>query len=110
MPPLGHAATGELNVALVEGRVELEQEKRLFEIEETSHDQLTLAASGPAGRHHDGIVERIVDASHRHRWTTQVIRRASPRARQGDECGRVNGGGISRQHRGGGGAHATETI
>jgi hypothetical protein len=43
VPALGHPPSRELDIALVERRLELQQEHALFEIEDLGHEQITLA-------------------------------------------------------------------
>jgi hypothetical protein len=44
MPALGHPATCELHRALIKRWFQLEEEKRLFDVEDPWHDSFTLAA------------------------------------------------------------------
>jgi hypothetical protein len=43
MPDLRQAPPRELNVALVERRVELQEEQRLLDVEHSRHEQPTIA-------------------------------------------------------------------
>jgi len=45
MPALGHPPPRELNRALIEGRLELQQQEGLFDVENACHDPVTLARS-----------------------------------------------------------------
>jgi hypothetical protein len=61
VPALGHPPTGELDLALVERRLELEEEQRLFEIEDPGHEGQTLAPPArPASAHRDRDHRNIV--------------------------------------------------
>ena len=50
MPDLGQPPARELDVALVERRIDLQQEDRLFDIQHLCHDLFTVAGVGPAAR------------------------------------------------------------
>ncbi len=44
VPALGHLTPSQLNRALIEGRLQLQQEQRLFDVQDPRHDSFTLAA------------------------------------------------------------------
>jgi hypothetical protein len=44
VPALGHPAAGKLHATLIKRRIQLEEEHRLFDIEDPWHDSLTVAA------------------------------------------------------------------
>ena len=50
MPALGHPAARELHGALVERRLELQEKKCLFDVEDPWHDSFTLATWPRVGR------------------------------------------------------------
>jgi hypothetical protein len=45
MPALGHAATRQLDGALIEWRLELEEQKSSFDVQDAWHDTSTLASA-----------------------------------------------------------------
>jgi hypothetical protein len=58
VPDLGQPAARELNVALVEGRLDLQEEERLLDVEHCGHEHPTIAPSGPTGRGPGAAVHR----------------------------------------------------
>ena len=46
VPALGEPAAGELDVALVERRLDLQEEHGLFDVQHLRHDPLTVPSSG----------------------------------------------------------------
>ena len=68
VPALGHPPAGQLDGALIERRLELQQEEGLFDVEDASHDPVTLASAERSGP---------IDASWRlpigRRWQLQQI-------------------------------------
>jgi hypothetical protein len=43
MPALGHPPPCQLNIALLERRLQLEEEQSLFDVEDPNHEMTTLA-------------------------------------------------------------------
>jgi hypothetical protein len=47
VPALGHPAAGELDAALVEGGLELQEEDGLLDVEDLGHERFTVAGMEP---------------------------------------------------------------
>jgi hypothetical protein len=47
VPALGHPAAGELDAALVEGGLELQEEDGLLDVEDLGHERFTVAGMAP---------------------------------------------------------------
>ena len=75
VPALGHPPARELHIALVEGSLELQQQHRLFDVEDPGHSSITLATPGAFG--HD----RLVASAAGHGFVTSVWNRLEWAAR-----------------------------